>query len=139
MLDLDKAPFLVLHLSYYTLMTFLIMLSVILLFMLMILFSKCDQAYGLWQKLKLSFELEFDLQDTIDCDRKWLVGFNAQKTQLVSFDWIKNCGAMDVKMDRSVHEEKSTFMMLGLDWILESCIVSVAKLPPGKLEPWFVV
>ena len=39
MLDLDKAPFLVLHLSYYTLMTFLIMLSVILLFMLMTLFS----------------------------------------------------------------------------------------------------
>ena len=34
-----KAPFLVLHFSYYTLMTFLMMLSVILLSMLMILLS----------------------------------------------------------------------------------------------------
>ena len=31
-----------------------------------VLLSKCDQAYGLWQTLKLSFELEFYLQDTID-------------------------------------------------------------------------
>ena len=37
-----KAPFLVLHFSYYTLMTFLMMLSVILLSMLMVLlYSKC--------------------------------------------------------------------------------------------------
>ena len=39
MLEFVKAPFLVLHLSYYTLMTFLMMLSVILLPMLMILLS----------------------------------------------------------------------------------------------------
>ena len=38
MLDFLKAPFLVLHFSYYTLMTFLMMLSVILLSKLMILF-----------------------------------------------------------------------------------------------------
>ena len=37
MLEFLKAPFLVLHFSYYTLMTFLMMLSVILLSMLMIL------------------------------------------------------------------------------------------------------
>ena len=37
MLEFLKAPFLVLHFSYYTLMTFLVMLSVILLYMLMIL------------------------------------------------------------------------------------------------------
>ena len=37
MLDFLKAPFLVLHFSYYTLMTFLMMLSVILLSKLMIL------------------------------------------------------------------------------------------------------
>ena len=41
MLEFLKAPFLVLHFSYYTLMTFL-MLSVILLSILMILLSKCD-------------------------------------------------------------------------------------------------
>ena len=39
MLEFFKAPFLVLHFSYYTLMTFLMMLFVILLSMLMILLS----------------------------------------------------------------------------------------------------
>ena len=39
MLEFLKAPFLVLHFSYYTLMTFLMMLSAILLSMLMILLS----------------------------------------------------------------------------------------------------
>ena len=39
MLGFLKAPFLVLHFSYYTLMTFLVMLSVILLSMLMIQLS----------------------------------------------------------------------------------------------------
>ena len=39
MLEFLKVPFLVLHFSYYTLMTFLMMLSVILLSMLMILLS----------------------------------------------------------------------------------------------------
>ena len=39
MLEFLKAPFLVLHFSYYTLMTFLVMLSVILLSMLMILLA----------------------------------------------------------------------------------------------------
>ena len=39
MLEFLKAPFLVLHFSYFILMTFLMTLSVVLLFMLMILFS----------------------------------------------------------------------------------------------------
>ena len=39
MLEFLKAPFLILHFSYYTLMTFLMMLSVILQSMLMILLS----------------------------------------------------------------------------------------------------
>ena len=36
-----------------------------------------------------------------------LFGFNAEKTQLVSFGWSKNSGAIDVKMGGSVLEEKS--------------------------------
>ena len=36
---------------------------------------------------------------TLDWDRKWLVDFNARKTQLVSFDWSKNTDAIDVKMN----------------------------------------
>ena len=65
-----KVPFFVLHSSYYTLMTFLMMLSVILLLStLMILHSKCDQAYDLWQQLVLASELESDLRDTVDYGR----------------------------------------------------------------------
>ena len=63
------------------------------------LYSKYDQTSDLWQQLELASELEFDLQDTVDWARKWLVDFNAGKTQLVSFDWPKNTGAIDVKMD----------------------------------------
>ena len=40
------------------------MLSVILLSILMILISKCDQASDLWQQLELAAELELELQDT---------------------------------------------------------------------------
>ena len=46
------------------------------------LYCKCDQASGLWQQLELATELESDLQDTVDWSKKWLVNFNAGKTQL---------------------------------------------------------
>ena len=52
------------------------------------LYSNCDQASDLWQQLKLASELESDQQDIADRGRKWLVDFNAAKTQLVSFDLI---------------------------------------------------
>ena len=83
-LDFLKCPFLVLHFSYYTLMTFLIMLSVILLPMLMILLStRSVNRSDLCQHLELSSELESDLRDTADWDRKWLVDFSTGKTQLI--------------------------------------------------------
>ena len=50
----------------------------------------------------------------MDWGRKWLVDFNAGKTQLVSFDRSNNTGAIDVKMDVSVLEKKSSFIMLEL-------------------------
>ena len=78
------------------------------------LYSKCDQASDLWQQLELASELESDLQDFVDWGRKWLVDFNAGKTQLVLFDRSNNTGAIDVKMDGSVLEEKSLFKMLWL-------------------------
>ena len=46
--------------------------------------------------------------------RKWLVDCNIGKTQLVSFGWPSNTGAIDVKMDGSVFVEKSFFKMLEL-------------------------
>ena len=76
------------------------------------LYSKCDQASDLWQQLELASEHESDLRDTVDSGKKWLVDFIAGKTQLVSFDRSNNNGSIDVKMDWSVLEEKSSFNML---------------------------
>ena len=76
------------------------------------LYSRCDQASDLWQQLELASELESDLRDTVDWGKKWLVDFNAGKTQLVSFDQSNNTDFIDVKLDRSVLEEKSSFRML---------------------------
>ena len=68
------------------------------------LYSKCYQAYDLWQWLKLAAELESDLRDTVDWGKRCLVHFNAGKIQLVSFDRSNNTGAIDVEMDGSVLE-----------------------------------
>ena len=101
------------------------------------LYSKCNQASDLWQQLELASEPESDVRDTVNWGRKWLVDFNAEKTQLVSFDRSKNTGAIDVKMDGSVLEEKTYFKMLGLtfssklDW--GSYIVSIAKTASKKI------
>ena len=79
----------------------------------------------------------------MDCGRKWLVDFNAGKTQLASFYQSKNAGVIDVKMDRSVLKEKSSFNMLGLTFSSNSIggltLSLLLKLPPRKLEPSFVL
>ena len=62
----------------------------------------------------MASELESDLQDIPDWGRKWFADFNAGKTQLVSFDWSNNTGTIDVRMDGSTVEEKSSFKMLEL-------------------------
>ena len=89
------------------------------------LYSKCDQASDLWQQPELASELESDLRD------------NVGKTQLVSFDRSNNNGSIDVKIDGSVLEEKSSFMMLGLTFSSEldcgSYIISIAKTVSKKI------
>ena len=52
----------------------------LLLSMLILLYSKCDQASDLWQQIKLACELEYDLRDSVDWGRTWLADFNAGKT-----------------------------------------------------------
>ena len=106
MLEFFKTPFLVQHFSYYALITFLMILSVILLFMLMILL--CTLSVVRRQKSDLCY--------SVDQSRNWLVDFNAGKTQLVSFDWSNNTGAIDVRKNGSVLEEKPSFKMLGLSF-----------------------
>ena len=85
----------------------------------------------------MASELDSDLRDTVDWGKKWLVEFSAGKTQMVPFDQSGNTGAIDVKIDWSVLEEKSSFKMLGLifssklDW--GSYIISIAKTATKKI------
>ena len=95
------------------------------------LYCKCDQASDLWQELELVSELKYDLQDTVDWGREWLVDFIVGKTHFASFDQSNNSGATDVKMDGSFLEEKSYFKILGLSFSSKldcrSYMVSIAK------------
>ena len=100
--------------------------------------SKCDQASDLWQQLELASELESDLRYTVSQGRKWLVDFNAGKTQLVSFYQSNNTGTFDLKMHGFVLEEKSSFKMLVLTFSFKlewgSYIISIAKNASKKIE-----
>ena len=77
--------------------------------------------------------------------KNWLLNLNliyetlwTGKTQLVLFDRSYNTGAIDVKIDGPVLEEKLSFKMLRLafssklDW--GSYITLLLKLPPRTLE-----
>ena len=69
--------------------------------------------------------------------KKWLVDFNVGKTQLALLNQSNNTGSIDMKMDVSVFEEKSSFKMLGLtfasklDWC--SYIISITKTASKKI------
>ena len=57
----------------------------------------------------MASEFESDLEDIVDWGRKWLLDFNASKTQLVSYDHSNNTGTIDVKIDGSFLKEKIIF------------------------------
>ena len=108
-----------------------------------ILLTKFDHVSDLWQQQQLASELQSHLQDTVDWARKWLADFNAGKTQLVLFDQPDNIGTIDVKMGEFVLEEKPPFKMLGclslLNYIQALTLSLLLKLPPRKLDPWFIL
>ena len=85
----------------------------------------------------MASELESDLQETVDWGKKWVVDFNVGKTRLVLFDQSNNIGSIDVKMDGSVLEEKSSFKMLGLTFLSKldwgSYIIFIAKIASKKI------
>ena len=74
----------------------------------------------------------------MDRGKKWLADFNAGKNKLVLFDQCNNASSIDVKMDGSLLEEKSSFKTLGLtfssklDWRI--CIISIAKTASRKIR-----
>ena len=134
-----KAPFLVLHffLLYINDLPDDVICDIAIYANYTTLYSRCDRASDLWQQLELASELESDPRDTVDWGKKWLVDFNAGKTQLVSFDRSNYNGSIDVKMGGSILEEKSSFKMLGLtfssrlDW--GSYTISIAKTASKKI------
>ena len=139
-LELVKAPFLVLHVSYNKYNNDFrddIIYNIAIYADDTTFYSKCDQASELWQQLELASKLEPDLQDSVDWGRKCLVDFIAGRNQLVSFDCSNSTGATDVKMDASVLDEKSSFKMMGLpfssrlDW--DSYIIFIAKTVSKKI------
>ena len=73
----------------------------------------------------------------MDWGSKWLVDFNAGKTELVLFDQSNNTGAIDVKINGSVLEEKSSFKILGLIFHskldLGSYSITIAKTASKKI------
>ena len=79
----------------------------------------------------------------MDCSKRWLVDFSAGKTELFSFDWSNNVGSIDVKIDGSVLEKKSSFKMLWLTFSskldLGSYVISIAKTASKKIEVFICV
>ena len=116
MLEFLRVLFLVQHFSCYTLMTFLMVLSVILLSMLILILSTVNVIRHLifgnnwnWlQNLNLIYEI------LLAEEWKDLLISMPKKTQLVLFDWSNKNDAIDAKMYGSVLEEKSSFKMLGV-------------------------
>ena len=83
------------------------------------------------QQLELTSELKSDLLDTIDWGSRQLVDFDNEKYNTDSFDRLNNSGAVHVKMDGSVLNEKSSFKILGVSFSSKlnwgSYIVSIVK------------
>ena len=111
MLKFLKAPFLVLHFSYYTLMTFLMISSMMLLSMLMILLSVLSMIRNLifWNNYNWLLNLN------LIYERLWNgAGFGLLISMLEKLSWFVLTGlittiVIDLKMDGSVLEEKSSF------------------------------
>ena len=64
----------------------------------------------------MTSELKSDLLDTIDWGSRQLVDFDNEKYNTDSFDRLNNSGAVHVKMDGSVLNEKSSFKILGVSF-----------------------
>ena len=91
--------------------------------------------HDLWQFLDLASELKYDLYSFMAW--RWLVLFNATKTQLVSFDWSYNPGTIDVKdlLLRKNHLLKRRDWPYFLNWIGAITLSLPLIQPPRKMEP----
>ena len=128
MLKFLKTQFLILHFCCYTLMTFLMILSLILVSMLMLQLST------------LCWSVIWSVATTRDGCWTWIWSTRHWGLAQEVACWFQfSKFSIDVKMDGSVLEEKSSFKMLGLyfsskfDW--GSHIISIAKTVFKIIEP----
>ena len=105
------------------------MLSVILLSMLMILLFIVNVIRHLICGNNFNWLLNMNLiYETLGPGKKWIVGFNAEKTQLVSFDPSDNNHLLRCWCWPSL-----------LNWIRVHTLSQLLKLPPRKLELYFAL
>ena len=99
------------------------------------IYSKCDQASDLRQQLKLAFELESNLRDSVYWGKECLFYFNTAKTKVVSFGMSNDSAGIDVKINGSVLEEKNHHLRCWDNLSLLNCsyIASIAKTALTKI------
>ena len=135
-----KAPFFVLHFSYYTLMTFLMMLSVILLSMLMILLSVLSMIGHLICGNNLNWLLNLNLI----CETLWTgVRSGLLISMLGKLSWFHLTGLITMVLLmwkwvglflRKNHLLRCWGRPALLNWIGVLTLSLLLKLPPRKLE-----
>ena len=78
---------------------------------------------------------------SVDLGRKWLVDFNARKTELVLFYRSNSTGAIVVKMGLFLRKNllRCWGLLSLLNWVWAFTLSLLLKLPQRKLEPWFVL
>ena len=145
MLEFLKVPFLVLHFSYYTLMTFLMKLSVILLSMLMILLFILSVIRHLICGNNLNWLLNLNLiYETL-----WTgVRSGLLISMLGKLNWFRLTGLITLVLLmwkwmglflRKYHIFRCWSWSSLLNWIVALTLSLFLKLSPGKFEPEFVL
>ena len=145
MLEFLKDPLLVLHFSYYTLMTFLMMLSAILLSMLMILPSTlnairhliCSNSWNWLLNLNLIYETLWTragsgLLISVLKKLSWFHLTCLITLVLLMWKWMG-------LFLRKNHLLRCWGWLSLLNWIGALTLSLLLKLPPRKLEPWFAL
>ena len=145
MLEFLKVPFLVLDFLYYTLMTFLTMLSVILISMLMILLS----ILGVIRRLICGNNLNWLLNLNLIYETLWTgvrSGFLISMLGKISWFCLTSLITMVLLMWKwmGLFLRKNNLLICWvwpslLNWVRALTLSLLLKLPPRKLEVYFVV
>lgn len=94
-----------------------------------------------FERTEMAGNLQYDLKTVVEWGQKWLVSFNAKKTQLVSFHRHRECSLLPVSMNGAELPENSDLKLLGLSFNSElswnSYIASIAKSASKKVGSLF--